>query len=100
MTTVRLTSLAERDLEAISDYVAQHNADAATRLIADLSRAVSSLAEAPMRQRVRTEYGGRGRRRLNRRGYAIIYVYDPGEDVVDVERILHGRRNIVPLLIP
>lgn len=99
MTLVVTTRAAERDLSAIADHVGGHDIAAAGRLIADLRAAVSSLGNLPARQRVRAEYGD-GRRRLNCREYAIVYVYDEVRGVVEVERILHSRRNIASLLHP
>jgi len=89
---VRLTSVANRDLVRLVDFLADVNPGAALRAYDTLSAAIQSLDEFSERARLGPEPGlrelivpfGRG-------AYVVQYRVDPAEVVV--ARIFHGRED-------
>ncbi len=87
---IRWTEPAALDLTGICDYVHEHDRpEAARRIALRIYEAVDSLASLPHRGRF-----GRSRdtRELLVRGLPYIVVYPGHEDVVEINRILHGAR--------
>jgi toxin ParE1/3/4 len=54
---VTLSRLAERDLEAIGDYIAADNPPRAQSFIAELRTQCAAIAKAPLAYRARPELG-------------------------------------------
>ena len=89
---VRLTSAARRDLEEIFDFVSKEASRAtAVKLIARIDASISKLRVHAMRFRERKELGAG--RRANLVSPYIVFYRVVG-DVVFVQRVLHGARNI------
>lgn len=95
---VRFTDAAERDIEAIGDYIAADRPLTAAGFARDLWAACEALADYPERFAVFTEHGGRSFRRRVFSSYAIFYVVL--EDVVEISRVLHSARDQRRLLFP
>lgn len=93
---VRILPLFESDLNEIVDYISYHlqNPSAADRLISDVEQAIadrSTCAEAfahynSSKERRYPYY------RIQVRNYSIFYVVI--DDVMEVRRILYGRRDL------
>ena len=83
----------ERDLAEIWDYIAPDNVSAADRVVTAIERAIEPLSEFPG---IGTPcpHLAPGLRRTLWREYLIYYRYREG--VIEIARVLHGRRNIVP----
>ena len=97
MNEPRLTKQAEADLDALWDYIASKDPDAADRL-------VDAVLEGS-RMHVRFPNIGQSRDELRpglRCFIASPYVvfYRPMEDTIEVLRILHGARDMSSLLEP
>jgi toxin ParE1/3/4 len=92
MFAVRYTAAAKRDLREITTYVRQEAGDVtARRLVERLRAKISKLSQDGLRYRERKELG-EGRRAILIGPY--IAFYRVIDDVVFVQRILHGARDI------
>ena len=88
---IRWTEPAARDLTNICDYTEEHNGpEAARRTALRIYKCVSTLAQFPRRGRP-----GRkpGTRELVFPGLPFLAVYRVGEEVVEIDRILHGAQK-------
>lgn len=87
---VRLTSLAEADLESVAGFIAQHNPNAAVATVLRVLDAVEGLLEYPNIGRP-----GRvpGTRELVVSRTPFIAVYRVEAGVLWVLRVLHGARR-------
>ena len=83
--------LAERDLEAIADYIAANNPTRALSFIRELRTMCSQLAQHPQGYRLRPELG-EGIRSCAHGRYVIFFEIAPGG--VAIVRILHGARDL------
>jgi toxin ParE1/3/4 len=91
MRTVRVTAAAEQDLRGIWAYVAEHNAEAANKLIKEITGKFALLRDYPQM--------GREQDRLlvDLRSFVVrdyFIFYQPFEDGVEILRVLHGSRDI------
>jgi plasmid stabilization system protein ParE len=88
---IRWTEPAARDLTHICDYIEERDGPATARRVAlTIYQGVGSLAQFPHR--------GRPGRKLNTRelvfpGLPFLAVYRRREDVIEINRILHGAQN-------
>jgi toxin ParE1/3/4 len=87
----RLLPLALIDLELIGDYIAEHNPNAAIRLVNILERRWDLLTLHPFSGAPREDIAA-GIRHLVVGAY--LTLYRVGEDAVEILRVLHGRHNI------
>ena len=100
MSSFRLTSDAENDLNLIWDFIAQDNLEAANRVLNELQGAMELLAEMPEMAQKRP---GLSKIYPNLRAWPLpdypnyLVFYLPVEDRIMVIRILHGARNIVDI---
>jgi toxin ParE1/3/4 len=86
----------DADLAGIWTYIAEHNREAADRLVRDIDRTLQQLAENPeLGFQVETS-GGTFMCKPVRRNYLIFYRATDAR--VDLLRILHGARNLDSLL--
>jgi toxin ParE1/3/4 len=88
---IRWTEPAARDLTHICDYIEEHDSPARARRVAlTIYQGVSSLAHFPQR-------GRPGRKPDTRElvfpGLPFLAVYRIREDVIEINRILHGAQN-------
>jgi plasmid stabilization system protein ParE len=99
MIVVRLTSLAEAELEAIADYIARDNPRRALSFVQELRERCLSLADMPLAFPLVPRYEDRGIRHRVHGNYQIFYrvVGDP-PCRIDVLHVLHSARNYAALL--
>jgi toxin ParE1/3/4 len=83
------------DLDDIWDHVAPENMQAAERLLDAIEAKLELLAERPLLGRARPELGA-DLRSFAHRPYLIFY--RPLADGIEVLRVLHGARELGPLL--
>jgi len=86
------TPLAERDLEAIADYIAADNLARALSFVRELRAQCRRIALNPYGYRLRPELGDRIRSCAHGH-YVIFFESDP--DTVEIVRILHGARDLL-----
>ena len=94
MARIQKSSRAETDLEAIADYIAADNLDAAIRWSDDISRTFELLANHPLLGEDVSDLQ-LGTRRQVFVNYLIFY--RPTDDGIVVVRVLHGSRKIESL---
>jgi toxin ParE1/3/4 len=82
---------AERDLEAIGDYIAQDNPRQAKRFVRELREQCRKITQAPQAYRRRPELGP-GLRSCAHGDYIVFFVEEPG--LVRIVRVLHGAMDI------
>ncbi|TIP53395.1 MAG: type II toxin-antitoxin system RelE/ParE family toxin [Mesorhizobium sp.] len=87
----RLLPQALIDLELIGDTIAEHNPNAAIRLVDSLERRWDLLTLHPFSGAAREDIAP-GIRHLVVGEY--LTLYRVGEDAVEILRVVHGRRNI------
>lgn len=83
--------LAVHDLEDILEYIARDNRNAAVRFIETLKDTCGTLSRFPLLG-ARRDYLAEGLRVFGVGNFAIYYRIEP--DVVRIERVLHGARDI------
>jgi toxin ParE1/3/4 len=91
MPVVKVAAAAEEDLKEIWAYVAQHNPEAASKLIKEITSRFIILSNYP--QMGREQYT----LLVNLRSFAVkgyIIFYQPFENGVEILRVLHGARDI------
>ena len=88
---VTLSPLAERDLEAIGDYIAEDNPSRALSFIAELRTQCATIAKAPQACRTRPELG-EGLRSCAHGNYVIFFTSTKAR--LNIVRILHGAMDI------
>jgi len=91
-----IAPIARRDLQAIHDYIAKDNPDAASRLLDRLDERFSLLREHPGIGKKRDELQS-GIRCTAEGNYLIVYRL-ADEHAVEVARVLHSKRNIQKIL--
>jgi toxin ParE1/3/4 len=94
MTRFRLARQADSDLDEIADFIADHNPTAALQQIERLYDKFRLLAAQPLLGES-CEQLCRGLRRFVAGGYVIYYM--PRGDVIEIERVLHGARDVTGL---
>lgn len=88
---VIITPEAERDLEAIGDYIARDNPVRAESFVGELVGRCAGLADFPERFPLFERFAKAGVRRCMHGRYLIFYRIDPG--IVRVLHILHGASD-------
>ena len=88
---IRIAAAAEEDLKEIWAYVAEHNTEAAGKLIKEITGKFAVLRDYP--------HIGREQNKLlvNLRSFAVknyLIFYQPFADGVEILRVLHGSRDI------
>jgi toxin ParE1/3/4 len=91
MRTVRVAAAAEEDLREIWAYLAEHNPNAAGKLIKEITGKFALLRDHP--------HMGREQNKLlvNLRSFVVrgyFIFYQPFDDGVEILRVLHGSRDI------
>ena len=87
---VTLSRLAERDLEAIGDYIAQDNPSRALSFIAELRTRCAAIAKAPRAYRARRDLG-EGLRSCAHGNYVIYFTATKTR--LTIVRVLHGAMD-------
>ena len=86
-----LSPLAEFDLEEIGDYIPRDNPDRAVSFIREIREQCARITDNPTAAPLRPELGA-GIRMAPFGRYLIFYTTDA--DLVRIERVLHGARDI------
>ncbi|MDH0053349.1 toxin ParE1/3/4 [Pantoea sp. PA1] len=89
-----ISPLAEQDIEAIGDYIAQDNPVRVVSFTEELYQQCLLIAESPVIYRERPELGKSVRSCAYGR-YLIVYRVLDTE--IRIERLLHGSRDIITL---
>jgi toxin ParE1/3/4 len=95
---VELTAEAERDLEAIGDYIARDNPARALSFIQELHGKCLALADMPERFPLVPRYEALGVRQRGHGRYLIFYRVDP--NAVIIVHVLHGAQDYEEILFP
>jgi len=95
---VRLTAEAERDLEAIGDWIAADDWQRAVRFVEELRDACTGLADFPERFPLVPRYEHRGVRHRVHGRYLIFYIVE--SDAVTVLHVLHGAMDDAGVVFP
>jgi toxin ParE1/3/4 len=90
MRRLRVSALAESDLDAIADYIAADSTVRALGFVRELRGQCQQVAEFPLAYRVRPELG-EGLRACPFGGYMIYFMVS--EEEVLIARILHSSRD-------
>ena len=88
---VVVSPLAERDLEAIGDYIAEDNPARALTFVAELRTQCAVIANAPQACRARPELGAGIRSRAHG-NYVIFFTATKAR--LTIVRVLHGAMDI------
>ncbi len=80
-----------RDVDAIWDWVARDNEDAASRLLQRIVEATDRLTDFPESGTPRPELG-RGVRSVVVGNYVVLYRVAP--DAIEIVRVVHGARDL------
>ena len=88
---VTISLLAERDLEAIGDYIADDNPARAVTFVAELRDQCATIARAPQAYRSRPELG-EGIRSCAHGNYVIFFTTTKVR--LTIVRVLHGAMDI------
>lgn len=92
----RLTPSAQRDVELLTDFVAEDNLDAALRVHDALEEAFRHLAEMPAIGHTREDLTDRPLKFW--RVFSYLVVYDPASSPLTVIAVLHSARDVEKLL--
>lgn len=92
---VLITEEAERDLQAIGEFIAVDNPIAAYEMLHRLRRKIESLSDFPKRHRIREDL--EGERRVMVVGNYLV-VYRVADNTVYVQHITEGSRDLGQLL--
>jgi toxin ParE1/3/4 len=95
MNRLRFTPLAERDLLAILEYIAQDAPNRAVDFVDTIRESCELICSQPEMGRIRPEYSG------NYRSHAVgnyVIFYRVVNSGVEVHRVLHSARDIRRLL--
>ena len=88
---INLSPLAERDLEAIGDFIADDNPKRAVSFVAELREQCVTIAKAPQACRLRPELG-EGVRSCAHGNYVIFYTATKTR--LTVVRVVHGAMDL------
>ncbi|MGH9855408.1 MAG: type II toxin-antitoxin system RelE/ParE family toxin [Blastocatellia bacterium] len=91
MRQVKLSNQAYGDLDAIWDYIAPRNFEAAEKLIGEITEKFALLSQHPLIGRRKDDLI------IDLRSFAVrdyLIFYQPIEDGIEVIRILHSSRDI------
>ncbi len=99
MSKYRFTPPAEGDLLDIWSFIARDSAEAANRVEAAIFRACDLLADSPFAGSTRKDLTSLPLRFWVVQPYSnYLIVYDPAKKPLQVIRILHGARDLRPVL--
>lgn len=91
MARYRISPLAEQDMEAIGDFIAQNNPRRALTFIAELRKQCDRIATTPKAYRLRPELGD-NIRSFAYGNYVIFFQENP--EGLCIARVLHGAMDI------
>ena len=95
---IRINPVATADLQEIKSYIAEDNMDAATKVVKEIIEKIENLVEFPemgtmlmYKISLKSKY-----RYVICNQYLIFYIYE--DNIVSIQRILHGKRDYMKLL--
>jgi plasmid stabilization system protein ParE len=91
-----LAPLAAQDLDDIWEFIAEHNLDAADRVLEEIYDAIHHLVRLPFMGHLREELADRTHRFWPVRDFLIIY--HPQTTPLEIVRIVRGSRDIPSLI--
>lgn len=94
MRTVKVAAAAEEDLREIWAYVAEHNAEAASKIIKEITGKFAVLRDYPEMGRKQDSL------LVNLRSFVVrdyFIFYQPFDDGVEILRVLHASRDIASI---
>lgn len=95
---IRINPVAANDLKEIKEYISLDNPEAASEIVREIILKIESLIDFP-------EMGSLITQKINLKSkyryvicgqFQIFYVHEKG--VISIQRILHGKRDIMTLL--
>jgi plasmid stabilization system protein ParE len=92
----QLTPSAQRDVDGITDFIADDNVEAALRVHDALEEAFRHLAEMPAMGHTREDLTERPVKFWS--VYSYLVVYDPASSPLTVVAVLHGARDVENIL--
>lgn len=92
---LRLSPFVPTDLEEIADYIAQDSPRQAVRVLRALHEKMRQIAKQPRLYQLRPEIGEEAR--LTSVGHYVI-LFRIRKDIVRIERVVHGSRDLAPIL--
>jgi plasmid stabilization system protein ParE len=92
----RLTERAEADVDAITDFIAADNIDAAVKVVLALEDAFVLLASRPGVGHARADLTDRPLKFWS--VYSYLVVYDAATDPLTIVAVLHGARDVARIL--
>lgn len=93
MAEVVWTPRAFADIEAIGAYHAESAPGYAELLVRKLMQLAERLKHFPQSGRIVPEIGDEQVREVIHRNYRIVYLYEPGEDRVEILTVFHASRQ-------
>jgi toxin ParE1/3/4 len=90
MGVVRLSHLADADLDSIRNWISADNATAANRVLDEIFASLELLADQPLMGQLRSDISN-GLRAFSVRPFVVLYY--PCESGIHVARIVHGARD-------
>lgn len=94
---LELSSFVESDLDLIADYIAQDNPTRAVTFLQEIQTQIHAVGRNPLIYQLRPEIGEGARMAIVGR-YAILF-HIVG-DIVRIERVVYGGRNLLALFQP
>lgn len=91
MRTIKIADAAREDLQKIWEYVAQHNPEAASKLIKEITGKFATLRDFPKMGREQNKL------LINLRSLTVkdyIIFYQPSDDEIEILRVLHSSRDV------
>ncbi len=93
---IRISPRARLDLDEIWEFIASDSVAAADRVKEELQQSIRNLGLFPGKGHVRSDVRDQTLRFWSVYSYMIAYCYD--DEFITVVRIVHGQRNMGPLL--
>ncbi|MBZ4688504.1 MAG: hypothetical protein JG764_2137 [Clostridiales bacterium] len=95
---IRINPVAVSDLQEIKNYIAEESLDIATKVVKEIIEKIENSSQFPeMGTMLKHKIGLKNKYRYIICGqYLIFYIYE--NDIVSVQRILHGKRDYMSLL--
>jgi toxin ParE1/3/4 len=93
---VKISEVAESELEAIGNFIAEDNPARADSFVLELLDHCRKLAEHPRRYPLISGLEQLGLRRCPYKAYLILYAVDG--DIIDIAHVLHSARDVSRIL--
>ncbi|KLE15048.1 type II toxin-antitoxin system RelE/ParE family toxin [Clostridium sp. C8] len=95
---IRINPIAATDLQEIKNFISEDNVNSATKVVSGIIKKIESLSSFPniskmllYKIKLKSKY-----RYIIYDQYIIFYIYE--DNIVSVQRILHGKRDYLTLL--